>query len=128
MRREFYGMRRANGDWFALDACGESRVPVFRSPEGAWRARARNPELTLFRPALLDERALDDLAAADGGRPVSFLVVEEDDPAAGLTRGHALGFEQFSILEGAGRLPRPLEEARPRLPGGRLAWAAGDAE
>jgi hypothetical protein len=113
MRRVFYGMRRANGDWFAVEVRGESRVPVFGSLNGTRRARAKNPELSLFRPALLDERAFDDLATAQDGRPVGFLVVDEDDPAASLTRGHPLGFEQFAILAGANRLPRPRgSEAR----------------
>lgn len=30
MRRAFYGMRRADGDWFAPNPGGESRVPLFR--------------------------------------------------------------------------------------------------
>ena len=107
MRQEFYGMRRANGDWFALEVKGVTRVPVFRSLEGAWRARAKNPELMLFRPTLVDERALEDLATADAGRPAAFLVVDEDDPALVLTRGHTLEFEQLAILEGVSRLPRP---------------------
>ncbi len=125
MRQMFYGMRRADGDWFALDVKGESRVPVFRSLTGAWRARAKNTELMLFRPALLDERALEDLAAADAGRPAGFLVVDEDDPAANLNRGHSLGFEQLAILEGASRLPRPRALGRTPFEGGALAWAVG---
>ena len=100
-------MRRANGDWFAVEVRGEDRVPVFGSLNGARRARAKNPELALFGPALLDEQALGDLATAQGGRPVGFLVVDEDDPSAALTRGRALGFEQFAILSGANRLPEP---------------------
>jgi hypothetical protein len=127
MRQVFYGMRRANGDWFAAQVGGESRVPIFRSLEGAWRARAKNPELMLFRPALLDERALEDLAAADGSRPAAFLVVDEDDPAAVLTGGHKLGFEQLAILEGASRLPGRGAYERPPLQGDGLGWAAGAA-
>ena len=127
MRQEFYGMRRADGGWFALEVKGETRVPVFRSPEGAWRARAKNPELLLFRPALLDGRALDDLATADGGRPAAFLVVDEEDTAAVLTHGLPLEFEQLAVLEGASRLPRPLTLGRPPFRGGRVGWAAGAA-
>ncbi len=127
MRRQFYGMRRANGDWFALEVGGQNRVPVFRTLGGAWRARAKNPELMLFRPALLDERALEDLAAADSGRPAAFLVVDEEDPALVLTRGHNLDFEQRAVLEGASRLPRPGTFGRPPLQGGGLGWAGGAA-
>lgn len=61
-------MRRADGDWFALRAGGRNRVPVFRTPGGAWRAGARNPDLMLSRPAPIDEKALEELATADGGR------------------------------------------------------------
>jgi hypothetical protein len=113
MRRVFYGMRRANGDWFAVEVRGEGRAPVFGSLNGARRARAKNPGLALFSPALLAERAFEDLATAQDGRPVGFLVVDEDDPAASLTRGHPLGFEQLAILAGANRLPRP-RGAEPR--------------
>ncbi len=127
MRQEFYGMRRADGDWFAVEVKGETRVPVFRSPEGAWRARAKNPELLLFRPALLDEHALDDLATADGGRPAAFLVVDEDDPAAVLTRGHTLEFEQLAVLEGVRSLPRPRTFGRPPFNESGLGWATGAA-
>lgn len=121
MRQEFYGMRRANGDWFALEVNGESRVAIFRSLSGAWRAHAKNPELMLFRPVLLDEGALKDLAVAANGRPASFWLVDEEDPAAILTHGHALEFEQLTILEGAS-LPRPRKFGRSYRRNG-LGWA-----
>ena len=126
MRQVFYGMRRADGDWFALGMSGETRVPIFRSPEGAWRARAKNPELMVFRATPLDEHALEDLATADAGRPARFLVVDEDDPAAVLTHGHPLEFEQLAVLEGASRMPRLRTSVRP-FEGGGLGWAAGAA-
>lgn len=116
MKRVMYGMRRANGDWFALSVGGRSRVPVFRTPEGAWRARARNPELMLFRPAQIDEKALEELATADGGRPADFWLVDEDDQAVILTHGHPLGFEQLATLEGAGSLPGSFRFGHPPVP------------
>ncbi|MDQ3804990.1 MAG: hypothetical protein M3416_14315 [Acidobacteriota bacterium] len=100
MKQVLYAMRRANGDWFALESGGQNRVPVFRTLDGAWRARARNPELMLFRPARIDEKALEELATADGGRPAGFWLVDEEDPATILTRGRPLGFEQLATLEG----------------------------
>ena len=115
MRQVMYGMRRANGDWFALGAGGRNRVTVFRTPGGAWRARARNPDLMLFRPAPLDEKALEELATADGGRPAAFWLVDEDDPAVILTRGRPLGFEQLATLEGAGRLTAAIRFERPAV-------------
>ena len=53
-----YAMRRANGDWFALDDHGRLRVPVFRNDRAAMAARSRHWGMLLFKPVLLDERAL----------------------------------------------------------------------
>ncbi len=71
MKKPLYAMRRANGDWFAMEVDGGRRVPLFQSTTGAWRARAKNPELMLFWPVALDERVLADLATADQGRSAS---------------------------------------------------------
>lgn len=105
MKQVMYAMRRANGDWFTMSVGGRNLVPVFRTPGGARRARAKNPELMLFRPAPLDESALEDLATADDGRPAAFWLVDEEDPAAILTHGHPLEFEQLATLEAARSLP-----------------------
>lgn len=123
MKQEMYGMRRANGDWFAMDVDGRMRVPVFRSLEGAWRARAKNPELMLFRPAPLNERALEEMATADEGRPVGFWLVDEEDPAALLRRGHPLEYMQLVTLEGVREVPK-RSAARPAFRQGGLAWGA----
>ena len=57
-----YGMQRANGDWFALDQRDGLRVPVFSSNREAMQARAFNAEMLVFKPVLIDEGALADLA------------------------------------------------------------------
>jgi hypothetical protein len=80
MRREVFGMRRANGDWFVLETSGQTRVLVFRDLAVAWRARAVNDELMLFWPAPIDERALVEFATADHGRPASFWLIDEEEP------------------------------------------------
>jgi hypothetical protein len=118
MRQEMYGMRRANGDWFAMEVGGRSRVLIFRSLEGAWRACAKNPELMLFRPAPLDEHALEEMATLDEGRPVSFWLVDEEDPAADLRRGHPLGYVQIITLEGMQDLPKRPNRAPAHDQGG----------
>lgn len=105
MRQEVFGMRRANGDWFALELDDERRVLVFRSLLAAWRARAKNEELMLFWPAAVDERALAEFATANDGRPVSFWLVDEDDPAADLRCGHPLEYMQLATLERLKDLP-----------------------
>lgn len=123
MKQLMYAMRRADGDWFASAVGGQNRVPVFRTLGGAWRLRAKNPELRLFRPAPVDARALAELATADDGRPAGFWLVDEEDPAAVLTRGHPLEFEQLATLEGAETLPGVVRGGRTPRPGG-LGWAA----
>jgi hypothetical protein len=120
MRQEFFGMRRANGDWFAMEALDQRRVLVFRSLVGAWRARAKNPELMLFWPAPVDERALAEFAAANDGRPVSFWLVDEEDPAADLQQGHPLEYTQLATLE---RIPDLSSRTKHRLAQGQPARA-----
>jgi hypothetical protein len=105
MRQEVFGMRRANGDWFVLRVNGQSRVLVFRSLIGAWRAREKNPQLMLFWPAPVDQCALADFATADQGCPVKFWLADEDEPYADLRRGHPLEYLQLCSLERLSDLP-----------------------
>ena len=105
MRQEIFGMRRANGDWFALELDDLRRVLLFRSLGGAWRARAKNEELSLFWPAPVEAHALAEFAQADDGRPVGFWLVDDDDPAADLRRGHPLEYMQLATLEGLKDVP-----------------------
>lgn len=128
MKKVMYAMRRANGDWFAMRVGGQSRVPVFRTSGGAQRAGAKNPELMLFRPVPVDERALEDLATADDGRPAAFWLVDEEDPAALLAHGYPLEFEQLATLEGVGSLPSVVRSDRARRQGNCLGWATRAAE
>ena len=93
-----YAMRRANGDWFAVDDQGHLRVPVFHTSREAMTARGRNGGMMLFTPATLDAGALTQLLPEDGGRPVSFWVV--DDPGVKLSRGRSLNHAQLTLLVG----------------------------
>ena len=117
MKQVLYAMRRANGDWFSMEMGGRTRVPVFSSRAGAWRARAKNPELMVFRAAPLDGRALDELATADDGRPVGFWLADEEDPACALRRGRPLEYVQLATLEGVCELPRRPGATPPRQGG-----------
>ena len=124
MRQEFFGMRRANGDWFAMEIESHRRVPVFRSLIDAWRARAGNAELMLFWPTPVDDRALAHFATADEGHPVSFWLIDEDDPAADLQRGHPLEHMQLATLERLADLPlRTKNRPQPYQATGSRAWA-----
>jgi hypothetical protein len=91
-----YAMQRANGDWFALDDDGRLRVPVFYSSSEAMQARGRSFEMLLFKPVLLDERALKDLAQPDGETAAGFWLV--DDPTVKLVRGRPLEHAQLALL------------------------------
>ena len=100
MRPEYFGMRRANGDWFAIEIDNHNRVLLFTSLSAAWRTRAKNPELILFWPALIEERALEHFATLNNGSPASFWLLEgEEDALANLSRGHPLEYIQLATLE-----------------------------
>ena len=117
-------MRRANGDWFVLDVSGQTRVLIFRDLAVAWRARAINAELMLFWPTPIDEKMLSEFATANQGRPASFWLIDEEDPAADLQKGHPLEYMQIATLERLTELPlKPVEKARGQAACGR-AWAS----
>src|ERR1041385_640452 len=82
----FYAMRRANGDWFALEDHARLLVPLFRSSHDALMARLRNFEMLLFHPVALDAQLLKTVAPAEsGGSDVDFCLI--NDPFAKLRRG-----------------------------------------
>jgi hypothetical protein len=92
---KLFAMRRANGDWFALDDEGLFRVPVFRSSAAALVARSRDAGMECFRPVMLDAAALENLTTTDEGKACFWLV---NDPSMNLSRSRALdrnGLEQF---------------------------------
>ena len=72
-----YAMQRANGDWFALEQREGFRVPIFSSNREAMQARAFNVELLVFKPVPVDDRALTNLAPAEGQRPTHFWLVKD---------------------------------------------------
>jgi len=89
-------MQRANGDWFALKEPEKLRVRVFSSNSEAMRARSFNVEMLVFKPVLLDERALGDLAPKDGERPAYFWLVEKSSTS--MKRGLALSHVELVLL------------------------------
>jgi hypothetical protein len=91
-----YAMRRANGDWFALDDCGRFRVPLFRSQWDGMLARVSHWGMQLFKPVALDGRALGELVPTDGAGETDFWLV--DNPFTSLNRGRLLDRTQLSLL------------------------------
>jgi hypothetical protein len=94
-------MQRANGDWFAISQGQGSkgaglRVPIFSSSREAAHARAFNAELLVFKPALIDERALTELTPAAGQLPTHFWLV--DDACTNMKRGVALNLSELTKL------------------------------
>ena len=88
-----FAMRRANGDWFALDDNGNFRVPVFHNSAAAMVARSRETGMECFRPVLLDESAFKNLTTTDGGKACFWLV---EDPLMKLNRGRALNHQELA--------------------------------
>jgi hypothetical protein len=93
---DMYAMRRANGDWFALDDRGRFRVPVFSSPQGGLMARINHWGMRLFKPVALDARSLGELVPADGVGETDFWLV--DEPFTSLNRGRLIEHAQLSLL------------------------------
>ncbi len=91
---DVYAMRRANGDWFALEDNGKLRVPVFHSSHDAFMARLRTVEMLLFSPIALDTRLLNEIVA--GQSEVDFCMV--NNPFASIKQGSPLRHSQLESL------------------------------
>jgi len=91
---EVYAMRRANGDWFALEDNGRLRVPVFHSTHDAFMARLRTVEMLLFSPIALDAQLLKEIVGGPGA--VDFCII--NNPFASLRRGPRLPQSQLASL------------------------------
>ena len=91
-----YAMRRANGDWFALDDRGRFRVPLFSSQRGGMMARVKHWGMQLFKPVALDARSLAELVPADAAGETDFWLV--DDPFTDLNRGRLIERAQLALL------------------------------
>jgi len=89
-----YAMRRANGDWFALEDDSRRLVPLFHSSHDAFMARLRSVEMLVFSPVALDARLLNEIV--DDQSEVEFCMV--DNPFASLKRGHTLPRAQVISL------------------------------
>ena len=87
-----FAMRRANGDWFALDEPGDFRVPVFRSTRDAMVARRRDNGMECFRPVELDSAALKNLTSTDEGKATYCIVA---NPLRNMSHSLCLDRKQF---------------------------------
>ena len=90
--KTLFAMRRANGDWFAIDDQGAFRVPLFQSSGDALLARSRETGMECFKPVPLDAGAFENLTTTDGGKARFWLVA---DPLRKLSRGRAFDRQQL---------------------------------
>jgi len=96
---DMFAMRRANGDWFALEDDGRLRVPIFHSAHEALMARLRSVEMLLFSPIALDAKLLNEIVG--GQSEVDFCMI--NNPFASLKRGLRLPQSQLASLLTAAR-------------------------
>jgi hypothetical protein len=102
---DVYAMRRANGDWFALEDNGRLRVPLFHSAHDAFMARLRTIDLLLFSPIALDAQLLNEIV---GDRSeVDFCIV--NNPFARMRRGTNLPQSQLASLLSSADPPRRMD-------------------
>ena len=94
-----FAMRRANGDWFALEEQGSLGIPVFRSSRDAMVARRRDAGMECFRPVALDEPAFKNLTTTDIGNATFWLV---GDPLRKLSRARRLDLKEFKQFMSSG--------------------------
>ena len=99
---DIYAMRRANGDWFALENEGRLCLPVFHSSHDAFMARLRTAEMLLFSPIALDAGLLGEIVK--GERQVDFCLVS--NPFASLKNGSPLPQAELASLIGSATPPR----------------------
>ena len=90
-----FAMRRANGDWYALDDQGSFRVPVFRSTRDAMVARRRDAGMECFRPVALDEAAFKNLTRTEEGKATYWIVANPLRKMSHALRLDRKQFEQF---------------------------------
>lgn len=104
--KTLFAMRRANGDWYALDDSGRFRVPVFQSSREAMVARSHDSGMECFRPVALDAAALANLTSTDEGKGSYWLVT---DPLRKLSRGQSLDHKELKHLinNGQSHAPKP---------------------
>ena len=111
--KNIYAMRRANGDWFGVEAHERLRVPLFHSSHDAMMARLRNFGMLLFHPVALDAGLLTQIATLGGGTHVDFSMMT--DPFASPTRGKPLEQAELELL-----LPNLVERASVSFNGNRF--------
>jgi hypothetical protein len=100
-------MRRANGDWFALEGDSRRLVPLFHSSHDAFMARLRTVDMLVFSPVALDARLLKNII--DDQSEVDFCIV--DNPFANLSAGQTLPHAQVISLITNGNAPQPFANA-----------------
>lgn len=93
---QIYAMRRANGDWFAVEHRGVLCVPVFHSAHDATMARLRNVGMQLFKPVALNAHLLKEMAPGQDNVGGNFCMV--NDPFDRLSRSSPMKYGELALL------------------------------
>jgi len=101
-----FAMRRANGDWFALERHGRLCVPLFHNRNDAMMARLRNFGMLLFEPVALNAKLLETIAPG-GGSDVDFCMV--NDPFASLKRSALMPHSELVLMMNNPDEVRPVQ-------------------
>ena len=89
-------MQRANGDVFALDDNGRFRVPLFHSRGDAMTARSHDRGMLLFKPIVVDDRLLGEIAPVKHRTDVTLWLVK--DPVRGMRHGREIERAELALL------------------------------
>ena len=84
---KYYSMRRANGDLFIQEIRGKICIPVWATDEQAVRFKVRNPELTLYRPSILERRMVELMREKSPDRDIGLFLFREDSSETSLDSG-----------------------------------------
>jgi hypothetical protein len=93
---DIYGLRRANGDWFAHEVNGRFHLPLFHTAHDAFMSRLRHFGMLLFQPVTFNARMLEQIDSKGEGDNVDFCII--DDPFVSLKRGQLLARAQLASL------------------------------
>jgi hypothetical protein len=104
-----YAMQRANGELFAI---APNRIAVWANNENLARSRARNPELDLFRPVLVEGRVAEKINKITGGKHI--WLVEPITSNSDLKEGRWIDWTELDKIKQQ-QPPEPPPSDEPRV-------------
>ncbi len=101
--KEWFVLRRANGDLFSEEIGGKVRIPVWSSAEAVQRFKVHNPELLIFLPTRLTAALAQKSKSRFGADAnLEFFLLSDETPAAELDEGTTMNAaEMFAESQAA---------------------------